>query len=452
MDAYLSLEPKNTNRGFHDREVYALLETDKIVHGIQREVIAELIIQANDSHIAVVDRPIVRGTPVVEGQNAKIDCKFKTHGLINLEESEDGTIDFKELNIINNVRQGDLLAEKLPMREGVAGIDIYGEPVRTQPVRDLALLTGKYVQLDLDGSKCFAERDGHVFIHKRAVTLSPLFMVPHDVDLNTGNISFNGSVVVEGNVLAGFKIRARDSISVMGVVEGAELIAGGDIFIRGGIKGNDKAKVQCKGGFSTTFVESATVESFGKIQVTGFIVNSQITCHSKIILASGRASIVGGHTLAIDGIECLELGSKIGVATQITIGDKSIIRKRIEATSEGIEKIEAELTQINLGIKRHQRLFDNLKMLPEERRKPMVAVLLKKEELGLNLREVKAKKEKLTVLFNLRTRGRLKVRGTTHLNITMIIGHSRLVVRDAYINTVYWEEVEKKQIAFGPCA
>ena len=80
----------------------------------------------------------------------------------------------------------------------------------------------------------------------------------------------------------------------------------------------------------------------------------------------------------------------------------------------------------------------------------MVAVLLKKEELSLNLNAVKAKKEKLTSLFNLRTLGKLNVRGTIHVNTTMVIGHSRLTIRDAFMNSVFWEDLDKKEIVFGP--
>ena len=61
----------------------------------------------------------------------------------------------------------------------------------------------------------------------------------------------------------GFKIHAGEDIIISGVVEGAELTAGGKITVVGGVSGNDKAKIVCKGDASIKYVRNAIVEVGG---------------------------------------------------------------------------------------------------------------------------------------------------------------------------------------------
>ena len=50
-----------------------------------------------------------------------------------------------------------------------------------------------------------------------------------DVDLNIGNIDFNGDVNITGNVITGVTIRAMGSIYIGGYVEGAVIKSNKDI-------------------------------------------------------------------------------------------------------------------------------------------------------------------------------------------------------------------------------
>ena len=451
MDAYLSMDAQLPGRFFTVSEIMELLEDEKILHGIDRERIDELVTLANQEDYPIRNELIVAGDPVTEGENAYLDYKFNTSNALDLLVDEDGNIDFKELNIINNIQKGDLLAVKVLGWEGSAGLDIYGVPVAPNPVKlDVPLVASKYIELSEDGNSCFAERDGQVYLKKRIITVSPLYMVPHDVDLNTGNISFNGSVVVNGNVLSGFRVRAKEDITIMGVVEAADLIAGGDIIIKGGIKGNDRGKVSCNGELITSFIESGIVECHGRLQVNTSIVNSKITCYASISMGRKKGQIVGGEVLGAGGIECRELGSKLGVATKIIIGDKPLVRAKLESVSRELEEIYKELNQVLSGIQEHENLFNNIKLLPAEKQKPLRAILNKKEEMQLKIKEIDDRKEKLNLLFNMRCMAALKVSKYCHLNTNMTIGHSHYQTAELMMNTKFVEDFEEKAVRFTP--
>ena len=53
------------------------------------------------------------------------------------------------------------------------------------------------------------------------INVFPIYEVNGDVDYHTGNIDFVGTVVIRGNVLTGFRIRAAGDIRIVGGVEGA---------------------------------------------------------------------------------------------------------------------------------------------------------------------------------------------------------------------------------------
>ena len=79
-----------------------------------------------------------------------------------------------------------------------------------------------------DGTKLISQVSGHVQLEGDKVFVSNCLELV-DVDASTGDIDYDGSVVIKGNVLAGFSVKAAGDISVSGIVEGATLISGGNI-------------------------------------------------------------------------------------------------------------------------------------------------------------------------------------------------------------------------------
>ena len=53
----------------------------------------------------------------------------------------------------------------------------------------------------------------------------------------SGNIQFDGSVVIQGDVAKGMSVKATGDIEVAGIVEMASLEAGGNITVKSGVIG-----------------------------------------------------------------------------------------------------------------------------------------------------------------------------------------------------------------------
>ena len=73
--------------------------------------------------------------------------------------------------------------------------------------------------------------------------LSQMADIPGDVDFSVGNISFGGDVNIHKSVLDLFRVTSQTNITIGGTIEAAEVHAGQNLIVRGGIVGKDNAHV-----------------------------------------------------------------------------------------------------------------------------------------------------------------------------------------------------------------
>ena len=86
-------------------------------------------------------------------------------------------------------------------------------------------LNGKNCFFDEGDLRFYAEITGQPLLKNNKIVVVPIFTVAGDVDLSVGNVNFLGSIVVNGNINAGFSVTASEDIRVLGNVEGAFLKA-----------------------------------------------------------------------------------------------------------------------------------------------------------------------------------------------------------------------------------
>jgi len=153
---------------------------------------------------------VAEGTPARNGEDAKIEFKIKVsdEAQYNFHEDEKGRVDFKEINLIENVVAGQVLAIKIPATEGKPGVDIYGNEIPASDGKDIALQPGKNTILSDDGVELKSEIDGHAVLIGNRIKVDPIYYVNGDVSYETGNINFLGTVVIRGSIKDDFVVRA----------------------------------------------------------------------------------------------------------------------------------------------------------------------------------------------------------------------------------------------------
>lgn len=122
----------------------------------------------------------------------------------------------------------------------------------------------------------------------------PVYEVNGDVDYNIGNIDFVGTVVIRGNILTGFRVKASGDIRVTGGIEGAEVESDGSIEITGGVIGSNKGYVKAGRNIRCSFVQEGNVIAYEDITVTQSIMHSNVRAGKSVRCLGAKGLIVGG--------------------------------------------------------------------------------------------------------------------------------------------------------------
>jgi hypothetical protein len=430
MKAYLTMLPPGEHGADPDpRAVVSFLRANDVVEGIKEDVLQ-----------AVCDDPqyrepilIAEGRRPVNGEDAKILYNFETdtHN-VRLKET-DGRVDFKELNLVQNVVQGQVLAKKVPPKRGVGGSTVTGKLLPAKDGSDVNIQVGKNVRLSDDRNTAIAEINGQVMISAGKVIVEPIYVVPGDVSLKTGNILFLGTVIIKGSVSDGFSVKASGNIEVHGSVGKCELDAEGDVLVHQGITGKNTGSVKAGGDIYSKFIENARVEAGGLVVVSDGIINSEVFSDHKVLCRGKRASIVGGSVRAAEEINAKTFGSVAGMETRLEVGYDPKSKEHLAELDEEREELRRQLDEVNLNMATLKNLVKQRKKLSKERVESFKATKKKKAELDNRLAEIAEESRTIQdYLSQLKVSGRICASGTVYPGVKVHIKDAPLDVRNEF--------------------
>ena len=90
--------------------------------------------------------------------------------------------------------EGDKLAEYIPPTKGVFGYDVRGKLLVPKPGKPKTKLRGKGFTVSEDGYTYYSAIDGKVEYRNTDLNVIGVLQIEGDVDLNIGNVDFNGDV------------------------------------------------------------------------------------------------------------------------------------------------------------------------------------------------------------------------------------------------------------------
>ena len=178
-----------------------------------------------------------------------------------------------------------------------------------------------------------------------------------------GDIDYDGSVVIKGNVLAGFSVKAAGDISVSGIVEGATLISGGNITLNRGVQGMNKAVIKAKGNLVTKFIESAQLVEVGGNIDTDSILHSKVNAKGKIVASGRNGLIVGGEVKSVVLVQAKNIGNAMGTNTVVGVGLDPTAKKRVDELKKSLSELGAnkiKLNQVMEALRKKQELEGSL--------------------------------------------------------------------------------------------
>lgn len=327
--------------------------------GIDEQEIARFL---HDKHYCT-DYVLARGLAPTDGQDASVEYFFNTNPSLKPKLNDDGTVDFFSLSAISQVKKDQVLATLTKEVPGEPGYNVVGDTLPPREVKRITLKHGRNIELTEDGLNLKALVNGHATLVDGQVFLSDVYEVS-DVDTGTGNIDYEGSVCVLGNVKAGFVLKARGDIEVRGVVEGALIEATGNVTIARGMNGMGKGAIIAGGNVVAKFLENTTVNCDGYVHSEA-ILHSKVSCKGDVEVTGKKGFITGGIVRSQGIVSARTIGSTMGVDTEIEVGmDPALtiksnnLQQLLVQKRKRFEQVETVVLTITKKIKAGDKLTD----------------------------------------------------------------------------------------------
>ena len=280
-------------------------------------------------------------TPPVDGVNGSVQYYFNKDKHIAPVEDEQGIVDYKNLGLVNNITAGTPIAEINLPTEGEPGMDITGRPVAQKKGTPAKFNVGAGTKLENDNTQIVATINGNLVFKNNAFVVEEKIVINGDVCVSSGNIDFIGDITIKGNVLEGFRVASKQNITIMGLATGAEIIADGDINVKGGLI---NSKVVSKSDVKAGFCENSNITADGTVESPSF-VGSEVFASEKII-ASGKGVMVGGKYTALNGVEASVIGSENYTKTIVTLGNNAVLTEEREKLEKDNATMEDQVDQL----------------------------------------------------------------------------------------------------------
>ena len=396
----------------------AILQQGIVEACIEEDKIKEFV----DTPVYDVPFEVAKAIMPVDGHDAYISYNFETDPKkLRAQVDEEGNVDYKKLNNIQNVIADQPLAQKIPAQRGKGGKTLFGRYLEAKNGKDIQIQLGANVKLDRDGVTIKAEIDGEVMLVKGKVTVEPIKYLDA-VNVKTGDVKFVGTVVIKGNVQEGYKVEATN-IEVNGIVDKSRLEATGNIIVRQGIFGKGEGFIKAGKSLWAKFINDTTVEVEENVIVSDSIVNSTVTAMKNIVLRGKKAQIIGGHLMATEEICARKVGSPGGgTETILEVGVDPRAKKRLEELQNQQAKSTKEYENCDLDIQTLEQQKKLRKKLPQEKEEKLKTLKERCEQISEELEVMTDEINKIQEhLRDLKAIGKVKVEGDVYAGVKIYI-------------------------------
>jgi len=351
MGAYLTLVPPQGGRA-RAVEVVNEIRARGITHGIMHEKLRGALSAGQCSQLLVA-----KGDEPIEGQPARFESMLDEKEEELAEVDDDAVVSYADLGHLLLINIGDPLMRRIPTVAGVNGVNIKGQPVLAKPITELDFnkdCVGAEVKED-NPDLLVAAIAGQPTLITNGVKINPIVEI-EDVDLSTGNVNFAGTVKIKGDVKTGMRLHVSGDVFVHGTVEAAEIIAGGNVFVKGGIIGHSEAqpgvtasiaaRIKSEGSVQALFAESALIEARQDIMIAGNARQCEMMAGNEILVGKTNpklGQIIGGRAQATMMVKAVAFGSPSAATTKIQVGLDPYLEEKLRAKEQEFQKKLDEL-------------------------------------------------------------------------------------------------------------
>ncbi len=397
-------------------EIDQLLVRKGICYGLGEEALITLKAMLISNIVqGITSWKLAVGKLPIDGRDSEFVNLYEQHKQRIEEKEQHAVKDGKALNFrasrIDTVESDVLLMRIDPPTEGEPGKDVYGKLIQQKQGVWLSFdedLDGVVIDPDND-KQLLSARGGCPVVIERGMRVDPVIEV-EKVNLITGDIDFDGTVIVKGDIVAGATVRCSCDLLVSGTVESAQLYVGGDIKVAQGmvcpqppehsllldLMKRDAdwsvAHIQCDGDIEANFIRNCIITAKGNIQTQSGIRHSLIYAGRDIhVIGKPSSSILAG-LLRVDGsVIANNLGSDSFLKTEIVVAqlaetEEHVVGLKVQARDQ-LQKLEK--------LQQQYALIKKQNVADEVREKIATAIASLKTKFDTKLKRIKAIEAKL---------------------------------------------------------
>lgn len=324
------------SRTYPDREtLLRAVAAAGVREGIKRETV-EAMIRGRVRNKALI---VAEGKRPVNGRDGYVQYLFENLPAVVVRPGLRSPAGRGSGETLRGVTAGTRIAVLVPPEEGRPGTDVCGEPVPAAAGKPAKMPAGPNTTVDPESPDVLlAACDGHVFLKGSVVQVDSAYTVAGDLNLLTGDVSFPGSLVVQGDVKSGCALRVGKNVEIRGTLEDAVVKAGGDVRVKGGFLGRGAGSIEAGGAVSVNFCEHQSIAATGDVVCSGGLLGAHVETAGTVRVVGKSGAIVGGEIVAQKGVLAARVGNEAFPKTVLIAGLDPTRRRRLAEVRLSLEK------------------------------------------------------------------------------------------------------------------
>ncbi|MEI0700486.1 FapA family protein [Brachyspira intermedia] len=388
----------------------------------------------------------VEGRKPIDGNVQKVILDYD-FTLDSGKESETGAIDFKERGFIHNIEAGVQIAHFMEEKPSIDGLDIYDVLMEAHHDDDPCYKLGKNVVVDEDGITIRSGIRGILSNHNNTLSVSTVAEIDK-VDLSTGNIEVNGSLIIRDNVAPGFSIKTEGDIYVHGNIEDAYIECAGNLIVSGGIIGGPNSTIHVNGKMYSQFIRNANIICKGDV-LSQQLVNAEIAGNDRVIILEGKGVIIGGNVKALNGVWAKSIGSMSESKTTITVGRDAEADAEFKNIVATVKTNKEEMSKIKslLGTEYFKNPKAFIQRIPPNKREGIKDILRRITNLVRETAQLEAKRDEMSAEFEKLSHSSITSMEGFFPGVTIYISSMRKYISKKISGTEYFYSKELRDIS-----